>query len=197
LGEDAVFSGDFDRQITPEMLGFVGERRVIAVHDRATALEAIAEIEEQGEGLKHRQVWDGDRDMFHPEREEVAHYFRFSEILQGRSYVRGDSPRSGPSGASFVVDWDAVFPMRPNPKVDDYPSESPVRAKMVEFNTRYCEMLATLHRAFNGQIASLSPAISCMFELESIAKELFAMPSGDGVSTAGPSFEFVPIEGRA
>jgi hypothetical protein len=194
LGESNVFSGDPDRQITPEMLGFIGERRVVAVHNLKTALEAIDEIEEQGEGLKHRQVWDGDRDMFHPEREEVAHYFRFSEILQGRSYVRGDSPRSGPSGEQFFVDWAAVYPMRPNPKIDDYPKGSPVRSKMVEFNTKYCEMLATLHRAFNGETECLSPAISKMFELRSIATELMAMPSGDGVTTAGPSFEFVTTE---
>ena len=141
-----------------------------------------------------RIVWDGDRDMFHPERDEVAHYFRFSEILQGRSYVRGDSPRSGPSGEAFVVDWAAVHPMRPNPKIDDYPQGSPVRSKMVEFNTKYCEMLATLHRAFNGATECLSPAISMMFQLQTIATELLAMPSGDGVTTAGPSFEFVTIE---
>jgi hypothetical protein len=197
LGPDAVFTGDPDRQITPEMLGFVGERRVVAVHNLRTALEAIDEIEEQGEGLKHRQVWDGDRDMFHPEREEVAHYFRFSEILQGRSYVRGDSPRSGPSGEAFVVDWAAVYPMRANPKVADYPIGSPVRSKMIEFNAKYCEMLSTLHRAFNGETACLSPAISMMFELRSIATELLAMPSGDGVTTAGPSFEFVTSEVNA
>jgi hypothetical protein len=194
LGEDAVFSGDPQRQITPEMLGFIGERRVIAVHNLKTALAAIDEIEEQGEGLKHRQVWDGDRDMFHPERQEVAHFFRFSEILQGRSYVRGDSPRSGPSGAAFDVDWTAVYPMRPNPKIDDFPKGSPIRSKMVEFSSKYCEMLATLHRAFNGETASLSPAISMMFELQTIATELLAMPTGDGVTTAGPSFEFVSVE---
>ncbi|MGB8196467.1 MAG: ferritin-like protein [Acidimicrobiales bacterium] len=191
MGHDAVFSGDPNRQITPGMLGFIGERRVVAVHNLKTALEAIAEIEEQGEGLKHRQVWDGDRDMFHPEREEVAHYFRFSQILQGRSYVRGDSPRTGPSGESIDVDWSCVYPMRPNPKVDDYPLGSPVRSKMVEFNTKYCEMLATLHRTFNAETECLSPAISMMFELQSIASELMTMPTGDGVTTAGPSFEFV------
>jgi hypothetical protein len=194
MGHDAVFTGDPSRQITPEMLGFIGERRVVAVHNLKTALEAIDEIEEQGEGLKHRQVWDGDRDMFHPEREEVAHYFRFSEILQGRSYVRGDSPRTGPSGEAFVVDWSSVYPMRPNPKVDDYPSGSPVRAKMIAFNIKYCEMLATLHRTFNGETACLSPAISMMFQLQSLATELMAMPSGDGLTTAGPSFEFVKVE---
>jgi hypothetical protein len=194
LGEDTVFSGDPDRQITPEVLHFTGERPVIAVHNLKTALDAVDEIEEQGEGLKHREVWDGDRDMFHPERDEVAHYFRFREIMQGRSYVRGDSPRSGPSGKTFVVDWASVYPMRPNPKVDDYPQGSPVRSKMEEFNTKYCEMLATLHRAFNGETASLSAGISMMFQLRSIATELMAMPSGDGVTTAGPSFEFVTIE---
>jgi hypothetical protein len=194
LGDAAVFSGDPTRQITPEMLGFVGERRVVAVHNLKTALEAIDEIEEQGEGLKHRQVWDGDRDMFHPEREEVAHYFRFSEILQGRSYVRGDSPRSGPSGAEFVVDWNAVYPVRPNPKMSDFPEGSPVRDKMIEFNTKYCDMLATLHQTFNGEPECLSPAISEMFELRSIASELVTMPTGDGVTTAGPTFEFIALE---
>jgi len=191
LGPDAVFTGDPQRQISPAMLGFSGDRRVVAVHDLATALLAIDEIEEQGEGLKHRQVWDGDRDMFHPEREEVAHYFRFSEIMQGRTYARGDSPKSGPSGASFDVDWKGVYPMRPNPKMDDYPADSPVRAVMVEFNGLYFEMLRTLHRALNGDPPSLSLGISMMMDLRTIARALMQMPTGDGVTTAGPSFEFV------
>jgi hypothetical protein len=193
FGQSAVFSGDPARQIGPEMLGFVGERRVVTVHNLATALEAIDEIEEQGEGLKHRQVWDGDRDMFHPERDEVGHYFRFSEIMKGRSFRRGDTPRSGPSGPSFSVDWNAVYPMRANPKVDDYDADSPVRRKMVEFNVRYCTMLATLDRALNGERECLSPAISLMMDLRSIAQELMRMPSGDGSTNAGPSFEFVSL----
>ena len=192
-GEPFVFAGDPARQIGPEMLGFVGERRVIAVHDLATALEAIDEIEEQGEGLKHRQVWDGDRDMFHPERDEVGHYFRFSEIMRGRSFKRGDTPRSGPSGASFAVDWEAVYPMRPNPKMDDYEFDSPIRVKMLQFNVRYCAMLQTLHRALNGERECLSPAISLMMDMRAIARELMQMPSGDGATNAGPTFEFVTV----
>jgi hypothetical protein len=35
------------------------------------------------------------------------------------------------------------------------------------------------------------PAISMMFQLQTLATELMIMPSGDGVTTAGPSFEFV------
>src|SRR3954470_4964892 len=112
IGEAALFTGDPARQILPESFNYSGSGRVIAVSDLASALAAIDEIEEQGEGLKHAEVWDGDRDMFHPEREEVAHYFRFEEIRNGRSYQRGDTPSSGPSGKPFDVDWTAVFPMR-------------------------------------------------------------------------------------
>ena len=105
LGEPQVFCGDPARQITPETFEYRGSGRIIPVYDLASALAAIDEIEEQGEGLKHAEVWDGDRDMFHPEREEVAHYFRFIEIARGRSFQRGDTPASGPSGPAFDVDW--------------------------------------------------------------------------------------------
>jgi hypothetical protein len=38
---------------------------------------AMDETVEQGEGAGAVQVWDGDRDVFHPERDEVAHYSAF------------------------------------------------------------------------------------------------------------------------
>ena len=100
------------------------------MYDLASALEAIDQIEEQGEGLTPKDVWDGDRDMFHPEVEEVAHYFRYQEILLGRLYQRGDTPKSGPTGRAFTIDWDAVYPMRDNPRTSDYAPGTPVRQKM-------------------------------------------------------------------
>ncbi len=80
LGERTLFCGDPARQVTDEFY-YGGSGRIIAVHDRESALSALGEIVEQGEGLDHAAVWDGDRDMFHPEREEVAHYFRFQGDL--------------------------------------------------------------------------------------------------------------------
>ena len=75
--------------------------------------------------------------MFHPDRGEVGRYFRFSQIIHGRSYRRGDTPRSGPSGAAFNVDWSAVYPMRANPRMDDLNKDGPIRLKMTEFNVQY------------------------------------------------------------
>jgi CDGSH-type Zn-finger protein len=191
LGENAVFCGDPARQISPEMLRYGGSGRIVPVHDLASALAAIDEIEEQGEGLKYADVWDGDRDMFHPERDEVAHYFRYDEIIRGRSYQRGDTPASGPTGAPFAVDWSAVYPMRDDPRAEDYPEGSPMRAKMDAFNLLYSDLLRELHRAFNGEPARLATTVSGMMELRTAARELMQMPSGDGATTAGPSFEYV------
>jgi CDGSH-type Zn-finger protein len=192
LGEDAVFTGDPLRQITPELVTYGGSGKVISVTDLASARAAIDEIEEQGEGLKHAEIWDGDRDMFHPDRDEVAHYFRFVEVREGRSYQRGDTPVSGPTGDQFEVDWDAVYPMRENPRSDDFAEGSLVRMTMDAFNQTYSDLLRTMHRAFNGEQSQLLPSIGQMFQLRDLAHELMEMPTGDGETTAGPSFEYLP-----
>lgn len=195
LGEDKVFTGDPDRQITDEIY-YGGAGTIITVTDLDSALAAFGEIVEQGEGLQHQEVWDGDRNMFHPEREEVAHYFRFQEIALGRSYQSGDTPQSGPTGDELPVDWDAVFNMRPNPRSADYPPGSEVRERMDDFNRTYSGILHLLEECFNGQRGLLRVATGAMYELKAQAIELMQLPSGDGETTAGPSFEYVRPEDR-
>lgn len=191
LGEAQVFTGDPARQILPDSFRYSGSGRVIPVYDLASAMAAIDEIEEQGEGLKHAEVWDGDRDMFHPERDEVAHYFRFMEIARGRSFRRGDTPESGPSGESFGVDWSAVYPMRSNPRTEGFRGGSAIVAAMGEFNLAYSDLLRDLHRAFNGERDRLGRTIPAMMQLKTMAQRLVQMEAGDGTN-AGPSFEYMP-----
>lgn len=191
VGESAVFCGDPRRQVTPAMLDYPGSGRIVPVYDLASALAAIDEIEDQGEGLRHDQVWDGDRDMFHPDRDEVAHYFRFVEIKEGRLFQRGDTPKSGPTGPSLDVRWGEVHPMRDNPRLDDVPPGSPIRAHMDRFNRVYCDMLRGLHVAFNGAPTTIASTMGAMHEVRTLAQALMQMPLGDG-TTAGPSFDYVP-----
>lgn len=136
-----------------------GGGRINPIDDLATALAALDEIVEQGEGATHVQVWDGDRGMFHPEREQVAHYYRFQELKIGRSYRRGDTPQSGPSGGALAVDWDGVRPMRSNPQTADHAPDSPIRTALEEFNHAYCAMLHLLEQAFGGEPEILARAI--------------------------------------
>jgi CDGSH-type Zn-finger protein len=191
LGEGAVFCGDPSRQVTTETFEYHGGGRMVPVYDLASALAVVDEIEEQGEGLKHAEIWDGDRDMFHPERDEVAHYFRFDQLIRGRRYRRGDTPRSGPSGDAIEVDWNSVYPMVDNPRLSDYPPGSAVRQKMQEFQRLYSQTLRVLQRAFNGEPPRINDAISQMMELRDRAQDLVRAPSGDGATNAGPLFEYV------
>lgn len=196
LGAERVFTGDPGRQIRAEVIRYGGSGRIIPVEDLDSALVALEEIVEQGEGLQHQEIWDGDRNMFHPDREEVGHYFRFNEIALGRSYQLGDSPSTGPSGEKFTVDWDAIHNMRANPRMDDYAQGSEIWKKMQNFNLIYSIILNFLHKCFNGQPRLLDTAVGTMYELKRQAIELMELPSGDGVTTVGPSFEYIAPEDR-
>lgn len=194
-GEARLFCGDPARQVTDEMY-YGGSGRIIAVTDLQSALTALAEIVEQGEGLQHEQVWDEDRSMFHPEREEVGHYFRFLELKQGRRFRPGDTPRSGASGEPIEVDWEAVHDMRPNPRATDYPAGGEIRRRLEEFNRSYCGVLHLLDETFNGSPRLLGVATGAMYGLKAEARELMELPSGDGETTVGPSFDYVSPERR-
>jgi CDGSH-type Zn-finger protein len=196
LGEATVFSGDPSRQVTGD-LAYGGAGRIVVVDGLTTALEALAEIVEQGEGTAHQEVWDGDHDMFHTEREEVAHFYRFQELALGRRYRRGDTPDTGPTGDPVQVDWAGVRPMQRNPRTADRAPGNPIRVAQEEFNHAYCALLHLLEQAFNGSPRLLGVATGSMYGLKAQAQALMRMPIEDGATTAGPTFEYVdPSERR-
>lgn len=196
IGQDRLFCGDPGRQVRDEHIYYGGSGRIIAVSDLGSALEALEEIIEQGEGLDHGSIWDGDLNMFHHQREEVGHYFRLNQIIHGRYYKQGDTPQSGPTGNTFEVDWDAVYNMRPNPRTSDYPAGSDVGIAMSRFNKAYSEMLGSMQQVFNGEPGKLSASIGAMMELKNLAVDIMKLPSSDGQTCAGPSFEYMPPEHR-
>jgi ferritin-like protein len=195
LGEDKVFTGDPARQLG-EIHMHTGGGQGVPVHDLKSALTALAEIIEQGEGAALTQVWDGDRDVFHPDRDEVAHYYRFQELKNGRRYQTGDTPQSGPTGERIAVDFDGVLPMRRNPVTADHPEGSPIRVAQEEFNNSYCLLLYMLEETFNGNPSQLGGTVRQMYVLKAQAQALMKMPAGDGHTNAGPTFEYVPPEQR-
>ncbi|MFC5752399.1 ferritin-like domain-containing protein [Actinomadura rugatobispora] len=194
LGEREVFSGDPARQVHGGHFRNTAGR-LVAVGDLASALAALEEIVEQGEGLAGGEVWDGDRDVHHPERDEVAHYYRFQELRAGRRYRRGDTPRSGPTGEAISVDLDGVLPMRRDPRRADHAPGSPIRTAQEEFDHTYCAVLHLLEQAFNGSPRLLAVATGTMYGLRAQVQALMRMPDEDG-TTAGPTFEYVAPELR-
>lgn len=194
LGEQAVFRGDPARQVHAGHFRHTAGR-LIAVHDLASALAALEEIVEEGEGTSRGEVWDGDRSVHHPDRDEVAHYYRFQELRTGRRYRRGDTPESGPTGEKIRVDPAGVHPMRRDPRVDDHAPGSAIRMAQEEFDHTYCAVLHLLEQAFDGSPRMLAVATGTMYGLRAQAQALMRMPDGEG-TTAGPTFAYVPPERR-
>ncbi len=194
LGEREVFCGDPARQVNGSHFRHTAGS-LFAVEDLESALGALDEIVEQGEGTARGEVWDGDQDVFHPDRDEVAHYYRFRELQLGRRYRRGDTPQSGPTGEPISVDIAAVHPMRPNPRLSDHTPGSTIRTAQDEFNRTYCTLLGQLEQAFNGDPKALGGAVGTMYALKAQADALLLMPDADG-TTAGPTFEYVPPQSR-
>jgi hypothetical protein len=187
----SVWTGRPERQIGPELFYYGGGGETIAVGDVQTATTALELIMYEGEGLP-QEIWDGDHVLL-GESEEVAHYFRFDELLRARRYVKGDTPKTGPTGEPILVDYEAVRPMRANPKAGDHPPGSELRAMAEACNATYTLLLSQLQAAFNGCRDMLVEAVQTMKALQWQAIALMNVPlPGAPEETAGPPFEWNP-----
>jgi hypothetical protein len=182
-----IFKNPCNAQITPDdYYGSGGD--LVVVTDLKSANKAIAEIIGQGEGIDGT-INDGIDGNFENDI-ELAHYFRFNEIKQGRRYKKGDTTKSKPSGDKFTVDWEAVYNMQPNPKIAKYRNNPELYKKALEFNQTYAQLLGNIHNACNGKPKVLKEeAIRRMYDLKYQAIELMKIPLGQGTMTAGPTFE--------
>jgi rubrerythrin len=199
LGED-IFTGDPADQVTQ---GFAAVE-VIPVTDVASARKAIDIIVEQGEGTRTSPVDPDGRPG------NLAHYYRFWEIAEGRQLVR--NPRAGPdtppdqrwsfTGPEIPFDPASVRALVSDPKVNDpgspptYGAGTAARRLCDTFNYTYTSLLKTLHDTFNGKPGNLPAAIGLMWSLEEQFIEMAAFPADpsqpDGLRAA-PSFEYQPI----
>jgi hypothetical protein len=194
FGEHTVFAGDPARQVSARPFRNTTGRLVVVV-GLATALAALAEIVDEGEGTARGQVWDDDQDVFHPDHSAVAHYYRFKELQLGRRYQPGDTPRTGPTGEAVSLDFEGVLPMRRNPRLADHDVADPIRSAQHSFNVTYCKVLNQLDQAFNGRPAMLPDAVRTMYAAKVQAQTLMQLADGDD-HVAGPTFEYVLPEQR-
>ncbi|MEU9317282.1 ferritin-like protein [Streptomyces sp. NPDC048295] len=194
LGEDQVFTGDPARQVAGGPFAHTAGH-LAPVTDLRTALAALEEIVEQGEGAARADVWDGDKDLAHPETKAVSHYYRFQELAVGRRYQPGDTPQSGPTGETVTVDPAGIRPVRPNQQLTDHPEGHAIRTAQEAFNQTYCKMLQMLEQAFNGNPAMLGMSVGTMYAAKGQAQSLMAMQDDDGLA-AGPTFEYIAPEDR-
>ena len=176
-----IFTGDPSLQMTPEVYtGAPG--RVYRIHDKTSALLALHEIERQGEGTSGTDPVGG--------RHELAHFYRFQEIVEGRQMVETSPGKWAFEGPPIPFDPTGVMPMRDDPDTSSLHPGTQVRATADVFEGIYGDLLRSLHATFNGSPETLGPAVGLMFSCKAQAQKLLAMPiAADSGETAGPSFQ--------
>lgn len=179
-----LFTRGMRNQVGPEYY-YSGGGEVIPVVDLDSARAAIDLIAEQGEGHSGRMYDDEG---------EIAHYYRFQQLVLGRYYEHGDTPGQ-PSGVELSVDWDAVYPAATDVSIDDLPPDSELATAARAFNETYAAFLGLLTDAFNGSPEQLVPAVGDMFRIKEQAVHLIRqpLPGRDG-QNAAPTFEMPGTE---
>ena len=163
-----------------------GKGKLFVIRNLADAQQAILEIKHQGEGRSPLQPDDGDH--------ELAHYYKFAEIVAGRHLDRTRRSLEF-SGARIPFDPDAIWPMIDDPNLVRYPAGSRALLLAKQFAESYQALLAALNRTFNGEPGYLKQAIGLMYSLDLQARQLLQTPSGiTPDTTAGPSFQ-LPVPG--
>ena len=171
-----LFVGDPARQVTPSFR-YSGGGEIIAVGDLASARAAIRLICEQGEGLGGA-IYD--------EEDELSHYYRLEQIALGRYYQPGDSA-GHPSGPTFDVEWDAVYPIPTDARLTTFPDDPILLADIHAFAHAYWAFLVHLTTALSGRPDLLDDAVGEMYDLKKRMIALFQTVLPDGAAAA-PAF---------
>jgi len=171
---DTEFTGRTGPQVTRSYMGH-GGGTLFAVVDRPSAMQAITEIIQQGEGsgMTALQPYGFEG------AEELSHYHRF------RAIADGDVP-IGP-----------VHPMRRDPSTDALP-DGPVRELSALFDATYSLQLQVMERVWlegDGSELIDGAMVPLMNHAQKpIARALLSQPIDDDTGDhAGPAFAWRPV----
>ena len=156
---DLTFNSNTKNQVTIAPGG-----PVTPVTTLTLAQEAIKEIVEQGEGSSQSDPED--------EEKEMAHYYRFAEIVYGKKLVKGEDGKWGFNGDAVVFDPNGVYPVMDNARVSHFKNGTRARLLAEGFARSYLDLLNQLHEAFNGHPENAESSFSTMVSLTGKAREL-------------------------
>jgi len=178
----AFYDAILDAFKTLPPASITGARQLISRGVGLTKITTMAEVEnavlrikEQGEGTSQSPFatdFGG----------ELAHFYKFGEILHGQTFVKGTDGKFDYKGTP--VPFPEVFPMSPVP-AGGYPESH-------DFDLLFSAMLGSLQNAWaNGDQSKLSAGVNTMFSLGDAARSLMQKPLPGGNGNFGPSFRLV------
>ncbi len=148
--------------------------QLFAVDGVASAVRALEIVVEQGEGTMTQPTGTAGG-------AELAHYYRFGEIVHGRGFVPDPDAPEGFSYTGEPVEFDeaAVFPLFPDAELARYAPQPAAHRLAVRFCTAYRRLLTCLQKAFDGTPDALGDAFGLMYELRIAARAMMEVPDPD------------------
>ena len=175
--------GDPKRQIADP--DWYPEKQLFPIHSVTDAVRAIDVIVEQGEGTSTSPL-DASG--------EVAHFYRFGEIVYGKTIVAVPTPPGWAyAGTPVALDPAGVWDLLSDAKAVDFPETTRARVLVDLFNTAYTNLLRCLDRVFNGEPGQLEMALSVMVEMQLTGQKLVTTPVPGTGKYAAPTFEYTPF----
>jgi hypothetical protein len=185
LGElgDPAFIGKPKRQVILGA-GFPSDR-LFPISNVATATKALNWVVEDGEGTATLPL---------DASSEMAHYYRFSEIVHGHKLISDASVPEGFSYRGVPIAFDAtkVLDIPDNPKASDYAIGTFERGLIDEFNAGYTQFLANLQFTFDGHASHIVQTNQSMTKLRSLAEDTMNFVDPASGRNVGISFEYTP-----
>lgn len=175
-----IFTGDPKLQVVPPF----PEGAIVT--DTASAIAALELIIDQGEGSSDVSPLVGGPGT------ELAHYYRFSEIVEGYALVTNPTVPQGFSytGAQILAQG-PIANVPTNPLAANYVEGTAERHAMDNFNYTYTSLLKGLHDLFNGKPDTFRRTLGAMMSLRQQALDMMA---GTNLhKPIGPSFEYLAV----
>ena len=156
--------------------------QVYIVTNTSTAKDGINEIIEQGEGA----------DLVDPDDAEtgqLAHYYRFQEIVCGKELVNLGDGQYSYSGDDVSFDPNGVWPMRPNISSAGIFPETNCYTEAMAFHKVYRALLRDLQITFDGEPKNIFKVVELMESLLVHAKRVMRVKY-DQDYTCGPVWDY-------
>ena len=157
------------------------------ISDLSSAMDAINEIIEQGEGNSPIDPEDAQPDG------QLAHFYQFEQIVCRRYLVDVNGTYSY-QGDAINFTQEGVWLMRDNPGKNGVMKGTRGYVEARAFHNVYRALLRKLQQVFNGQPDLIGEAVTLMESLQVYAKRLMEIPIDPNTidpETVGPVFDYI------
>ena len=182
---DSIFEDNDDLQVSWPWTLSAEIGSISKVNNTKSALNAIKEIVDQGEGASPIDPSQ------HSNSTQYGHYYKLMEIVCQKRLLKHNDTHYSYTGEDIPFDTKGVWPVRANPS--KYGANGNCYTEARAFHTTYRRLLRELQATFNGEPERINSAVGVMESLLVHAKRVVRVPLYSNPAleeTCGPVWDY-------